>query len=149
MGSDSGLSTAALKTSEPVTERHRRARAGDLVDLWAAGLALPVFAIAGWPLLGWLAGALIWAAQRVVQGVVGQKIAASREPRKIVGLTAASTMIRAWGAALAVLLIGLKNEEIGLAAALMVVALFTIYFASSLLRRWMEGGQEPGDGAGA
>lgn len=109
------------------------------VDFWAVVLTLPLFAAAGWPLLGWLAGALIWLGQRIVQVIFRQRIARAQEPRKIVGLIAGSTMVRGWGAAIAVLVVGIVSERVGLSAALMIVGLFTVYFAASLLQRLMAG----------
>ena len=37
------------------------------LDLVVLALALPVFLLAGWPMLGYAAGAVAWLAQRAIQ----------------------------------------------------------------------------------
>jgi hypothetical protein len=48
---------------------------------------------------------------------------------------AASTLGRVWLIALSVLIVGLVEREAGLAAALLSVALFTLYFGGRMLDR--------------
>lgn len=100
-----------------------------------AGLALPVFLIGGWPLLGWLAAVVIWAAQRLVQGVIQRRVDAADDPRTVVGLTVGGMIARGWFVAISLFLIGLKDQDVGLAAAVLVVSLFTVYFATQLATR--------------
>jgi hypothetical protein len=59
----------------------------------------------------------------------------------VVGYTAGGAIARGWLAALAVLVIGiLAGDEVGLSAVVLVLALFTIYFAGRLLDRAPEQG---------
>ena len=52
------------------------------------------------------------------------------------GLTAGSMIARGWFCAIAIFLVGIiDSNEAGLAAALLVVALFTIYFAVGMILR--------------
>ena len=37
------------------------------LDLIVLALALPIFLVAGWPMLGYAAGAVAWLAQRAIQ----------------------------------------------------------------------------------
>jgi hypothetical protein len=105
------------------------------LDLVVLLLALPVFAVAGWPMAGYAAAAGAWVAQRAIQVVVQNRAEASRNPRTVVGLTAGSMLVRAWLVALTILLVGLSDNDAGLAAALLVVAVFTVYFNVGLILR--------------
>jgi hypothetical protein len=108
----------------------------DLIVLLAA---LPVFIAADLPFEGYVVGGGAWVAQRVVQVALARRAAASEDPRTIVGFTAASMILRGWLVALSIFLVGLSNQEAGLTAALLVISLFTVYFAMQLALRPMEG----------
>ena len=106
------------------------------IDLAGLALALPLFIVAGFPIAGYLVGGGAWLVQRAIQLVVARRVAASRDPRTIVGLTAGSMIARGWFCAIAIFLVGLiDSNDAGLAAALLVVALFTIYFAIGMILR--------------
>lgn len=104
-------------------------------DILVAALALPVFLLAGWPLLGWGAAVVIWILQRLAQVVIQRRATESDDPRAIVGLTAGSMLARGWLVAISIFLVGLAEREAGLAAAVLVVSLFTVYFATQLATR--------------
>jgi hypothetical protein len=108
----------------------------DLVVLIAA---LPVFIVAGLPIEAYLVGGGAWVAQRLVQVNFARRATASDDPRTIVGFTAASMIIRGWLVAMSIFLVGLSNNDAGLAAAVLVISLFTIYFAMQFALRPMEG----------
>jgi hypothetical protein len=113
------------------------ARYGDLLLL---ALALPAFLIAGWPLLGYVVAAGAWLAQRVIQLIATRRARsrmASGDRRAALGIMGATTLGRVWLIALAVLIVGLNDREAGLAAALLSAALFTLYFASQVLHRFL------------
>jgi hypothetical protein len=134
------LSTADLRKSD---------RTGGLsgglfqwVDLFALLAALPVFLLAGLPMFGYLAAALAWIAQRGIQVVVGRRAAASDDPRTLVGLAAGSMILRSWIVAGAVFGVGIAaGDDDGLAAAVLAISLFTIYFAAQLMFRPLEDGK--------
>jgi hypothetical protein len=115
------------------------------LDLVLLALALPIFVIAGWPLLGYAAGAVAWIAQRLIAEILGRRAAASDDPKTVVGLTAGSMIGRGWLVALTIfgayLLAGSK-DAVGLAAAVLVVVLFTAYFTVSLIFRPFENHRE-------
>jgi hypothetical protein len=115
------------------------------LDLVLLALALPIFVIAGWPLLGYAAGAVAWVAQRLIAEILGRRAAASDDPKTVVGLTAGSMIGRGWLVALTIfgayLLAGSK-DAVGLAAAVLVVVLFTAYFTVSLIFRPFENHRE-------
>jgi hypothetical protein len=110
------------------------------LDLIALVIALPVFVLGDLPIAGYLTGALAWIAQRAVQVAVSRRAAATEDPRTVVGLMAGSMIARGWLVALAILLVGLGDNDAGLAAAVLVIALFTIYFTTRLVLRPFEEG---------
>jgi hypothetical protein len=105
------------------------------LDLVLLALALPVFLVADLPMLGYGAGAVAWLSQRAIQLVLNRKAAASEDPRTVVGLQAGSMIGRGWLAALIIFAAGLKDNDAGLAAAVLVIILFTAYFTVSMILR--------------
>src|SRR3954453_20081518 len=105
-------------------------------DLGLLALALPVFILAGWPLLGYAVAAAAWLVQRGIHALASTRVSrsiASGDRRAALGIMGASTLGRVWLIAIAVLIVGLVEREAGLAAALLSVALFTLYFGSQAL----------------
>lgn len=103
------------------------------VDLLALAAALAVFAIGGLPLLGYAVAAAAWLAQRGVQLLAGRRAARELRQgnrRQAMGMVAATTLGRVWLMATAVLLVGIAQRQAGLAAALLLLALFTLSFAA-------------------
>lgn len=103
-------------------------------DLGLLALALPVFALAGLPMLGYAAAAAAWLAQHAVL-VLAQRRAAEalrRGDRRVaLGSIAAATLGRVWIVTLAILLVGLLGDrEDGLAAAVLSLALVTAHFGA-------------------
>ena len=105
------------------------------LDLVLLALALPVFVVAGLPLLGYAAGAAAWLVQRAVQLALNRKAASSGDPRTVVGIAAGSMIGRGWLVALTIFAAGLSDEDAGLAAAVLVIVLFTAYFTVSMIMR--------------
>lgn len=103
------------------------------VDLLVLAAALMVFLVAGLSMLGYAVAAVVWLLQRGVQMVVARRVrdelqAGNRQ--KAMGIVAATTLGRVWLMATAVLLAGIADREAGLAAALLVLVLFTVSFAA-------------------
>ena len=105
------------------------------LDLVLLVLALPVFVLGGLPLLGYAAGAVAWLVQRAIQVVLSRKAAESDDPRTVVGIAAGSMIGRGWLVALTIFAAGLKDNEAGLAAAVLIIVLFTAYFTVSMILR--------------
>ncbi len=103
------------------------------VDLLVLAAALAVFALGGLPLLGYAVAAGAWLAQRGVQMIAGRRIeaelAAGNRQRAMATL-AVTSLGRVWLMLTVVLLGGLAEREAGLAAAILLVALFTISLAA-------------------
>jgi predicted permease len=105
------------------------------LDLVLLAIALPVFLAAGLPMLGYAAGAAAWLAQRALQVWLNRRAAASDDPRTVVGIAAGSMIGRGWLVALTIFAAGLSDEDAGLAAAVLVIVLFTAYFTVSMIMR--------------
>ena len=114
-------------------------------DLVLLALALPVFLLGGLPMLGYAAGAAAWLVQRGVQVLLNRKAVASDDPRTTVGIAAGSMIGRGWLVALTIFgayLIAGSDDAVGLAAAVLVVVLFTAYFTVNLITRPFENHRE-------
>jgi hypothetical protein len=105
------------------------------LDLVLLALALPIFLAAGLPMLGYAAAAVAWLAQRALQMWLNRRAAASDDPRTVVGIAAGSMIGRGWLVALTIFAAGLSDEDAGLAAAVLVIVLFTAYFTVSMIMR--------------
>lgn len=111
------------------------------VDLLVLGAALAVFAIGGFSLLGYAVAASAWLAQRGIQVLAGRRAAEDLKQgnrQRAMGTIAATTLGRVWLMATAVLIVGIANREAGLAAAVLLLALFTISFAAQGLSHLLE-----------
>jgi hypothetical protein len=112
------------------------------VDLLVLAAALAVFVLAGLPMIGYAAAAAAWLAQRGIQILAARRATAelaAGERQRAMGIVAATTLGRVWLMATVVLLTGLLFErEDGLAAALLVVILFTVTFAGAGLAHLLE-----------
>ena len=108
------------------------------LDLGLLALALPIFLATGLPLLGWGAAAFAWIAQRLIRDALNKRAAASKDPRTVAGLLTASMIGRAWLVALTIFGAGLAERKAGLSAAVLVIALFTLYFTVNIVLRPFE-----------
>ncbi len=103
------------------------------VDLLVLAAALAVFVLGGLPLLGYAVAAGAWLAQRGIQVLAGRRTAtelAAGNRQRAMGIVAATTLGRVWLMVTAVLLAGLAEREAGLAAAFLLLGLFTISFVA-------------------
>jgi hypothetical protein len=115
------------------------------VDLLALVAALAVFLLGGFPLPGYAVAAAAWLAQRGIQALANRRMRqelAAGNRQKAMGLIAASTLGRVWLMATAVLLVGVAERQSGLAAAVLLAALFTISFAAQGLAHLLDEGPE-------
>ncbi len=107
-----------------------------LADLLALALALPVFVAADLPLGGWGVAAAVWLVQRGLQVVLQRRADTSEDPRVVVLSIAGGAIARGLLTAAGILIAGIAmSDRAGLAAAALVLALFSIYFLTSLLQR--------------
>ncbi len=130
------MTTHALNTPTPAAEPGLGLTAIRYLDLVVLALALPLFLLAGLPLLGYAAAAAVWLVQRGIHHLASTRAEATDDPRTSVGLLAASMIGRGWLTAGTILVVGLLGaREDGLAAAVLAISLFTIYFASQMVVR--------------
>jgi hypothetical protein len=125
------LSTPATGLSEAP----RSLRALGYLDLAALVLALPLFLVAGFSMLGYAVAAGAWVIQRVVRELVQRRAAAAPDVRTSIGLTAASMIIRGWLVAFAIFTVGMRDSKAGLAAAVLFLFLFSIFFTMQAILR--------------
>ena len=103
-------------------------------DLLLLVLALGVFVAADLPLLGWVTAAVIWALWRGIEWWTERRLVDERDPKRLAGIAAGSLIGRGWLLGLILLGAGLATDrEVGLSAALLVLALFTVHFTFKLI----------------
>ena len=113
------------------------------LDIVILILALPVFLAADLPMLGYVAGAVAWLVQRAIQIVLTRKAMAADDPRTVAGIAAGSMIGRGWLVALTIFAAGMKDNDAGLAAAVLVIVLFTAYFTVSMIMRPFQKPEQP------
>jgi hypothetical protein len=106
------------------------------LDLVLLALALPVFLAAGLPVLGWVVAAVIWLLWRGIGEWSDRRAASSTSPKQTAGIAAGSMIGRGWLMALILLGSGLAaGEDVGLSAAVLALAVFTVHFTLKLVLR--------------
>ena len=108
------------------------------LDLVVLALALPVFVLAGWPMLGYAAGAVAWLVQRAIQSYTNAKAMAVERAAGVAGWVTGSMIGRGWLVALTIFAAGMVENDAGLAAAVLVIVLFTVYFTVNMILRPFE-----------
>ena len=132
-----GMSTHALSTTDPSIGL----RVLRNLDLIVLAVALPVFVAAELPILGWAAATFAWVASRAVQLFAERRAAASGDRRVAMGARAATLMGRLYLVGLTVLAAGVVEREAGLAAGILSVLVFTVYFATLFIVKPLEEAQ--------
>jgi hypothetical protein len=115
------MTAGIFSTPRPVPSRLGPTIAGGAL----LALALPVFAVAGWPLQGWLLAAVLWA------GALAFSLLLARLPGDPGNLAAAG--MRGIGTTSRALLVGIPlvavtvtNESVGVSAAVLYALAFTV-----------------------
>ncbi len=108
-------------------------------DLFVLALALPIFVIADWPLLGYAVCAVVWGAQHVVLAMTERRAAAALsagDRRRALGLVGGATIGRLWLVTAPIIVVGLiADREDGLAAAVLAAVLVTFHLVSLALTK--------------
>lgn len=120
-------STGMFSTPRPVPSRMAPILAGGSV----IALALPVFAVAGWPLDGWVLAAVLWTAALLFSLLLARL---SNDPGNLAaaGMRGIGTTSRALLVGVPLVAVTVSNESVGLAAALLYALAFTIELAVGL-----------------
>jgi len=130
------LTTHALETPKNAAEAGTGLTILRYLDLLVLALALPLFVLTGLPLLGYAAAAAAWLVQRAINALATRRAQASEDPRTVVGLLAGSMIGRGWLTAGSIMAVGLAGaREDGLAAAILCITLFSIYFPMQMILR--------------
>ena len=104
------------------------------LDLLLLALAIPVFVALELPVLGYATAAGIWALWRGIEWWTDRRLARERDPKTMAGIAAGSLVGRGWLLGLILLGAGLATDrEVGLSAALLTLALFTVHFTFKLI----------------
>lgn len=122
------MNAGIFSTPRPVPSRLAPVVAGGSV----IALALPVFAIAGWPLSGWALAAVLWAAALAFSLLLARL---SNDPGNLAaaGMRGIGTTSRALLVGVPLVAVTVSNESVGLAAALLYALAFTIELAVGLV----------------
>lgn len=110
-----------------------------VIDLVILALALPVFLVAGWPVMGWVTAAAVWAMWRGIGHWAETRAAATDDPRRVAGYAAGSMIARGWIMGITIVAAGLAiGDDVGLSAALLAIVLFTVFFTVKVTLRPFE-----------
>ena len=113
------------------------------LDLFVLLAVLPLFVLADLPFEAYLVGGGVWVLQRAIQILLQRRAEASDDPRVVAGYTAGSMIARGWLCALAIFGVGIAaGDDAGLAAALLVIGLFTVYFTVRMITRPIDAAAE-------
>ena len=130
------MTTHALQTHDNAAEAGIGLTLLRYLDLLVLALALLLFVLTDLPLLGYAAAAAAWLVQRAINAFATRRAQASDDPRTVVGLLAGSMIGRGWLVAGSIFAVGVAGaREDGLAAAILSIALFTIYFSAQMVVR--------------
>ncbi|MER3408515.1 MAG: hypothetical protein C4305_08740 [Thermoleophilia bacterium] len=112
----------------PVPARKGPALAGTVV----VALGLPVFLVAGWPLAGWALAAILWVAGEAI-ALVLHRLPLGADHLALSGVRAVAMMFRSVAVMVVLIAVAVANEGVGLSAALLYVAAYSLELALSLL----------------
>jgi hypothetical protein len=114
------------------------------IDIVIVVVTAPVIVLLGAPALGVLVAAAAWVIQRFIAIALEARAKRADNVRTAVGLNLAGVVGRSWLVALTILAVGLAGDrEDGLAAAVLTLVAFTIYFATSFAVRTLERSSAP------
>ena len=103
-------------------------------------VAAPALA-AGAPALGYAVGGVAWILGRIASAVVDKRIAEMTDFARQIGYGVASSMLRVWLLACAIIVVGVAGTRAdGLTAALVIFGAFSVYFVRSAIGQVAERG---------
>jgi hypothetical protein len=95
-------------------------------------LALPVFAVAGWPLRGWALAAILWVAAQAL-GLLLSRLSLGADNLAASGVRGVGMMFRPVAVMVVVIAVAASNPEVGVAAGLLYALAYTLELGLSLL----------------
>jgi len=109
---------------------------GRLAPVLAAGaifaLALPVFAVAGWPLSGWALAAVLWLAAEAFALLLA-RLPGSPDNLAAAGMRGIGTTSRALLVGIPLVIVTVTDQSVGIAAALLYAVAFTVELGVGLM----------------
>ncbi len=87
-------------------------------------LALPIFAVAGWPLQGWALAAVLWVASEIF-ALVLTRLPDNPDNLAAAGMRGIGTTSRALLVGIVLVIVTVSNETVGLSAAILYAIAFT------------------------
>ena len=93
--------------------------------------ALPLFLIAGWPLKGWAIAAVLWVAAQLIGRVI-RRMPLGMDNLPSAGVAAIGRMVRTITIGVVLVVVTVSDQSVGLAAALVYAAAFSVEFGMSL-----------------
>lgn len=121
------MSAGVFSTPRPIPGRLLPALAGSAVVV----LALPVFAILGWPLAGWALAAVLWGAGLGLQELL-TRLKGEADTLAAAGVMGIGMSFRAMAVGVPLVAATVSDEALGLSAALLYAFAFTLSLAISL-----------------
>ena len=115
------MSVGIFSTPRPLPSRLAPTIAGGAI----IALALPIFAVAGWPLAGWLLAAVLWAAAEIFAALLA-RLPGRPDNLAAAGMRGIGTTSRALLVGIVLVIVTVSNETVGLAAALLYAVAFTV-----------------------
>ena len=129
------MSAHALSANEPRASSDRGRDFVAWADMAFLAAALPIFLVAGLPLLGYAACAGAWIVARLLHRAFTRRAARAENPRNVAGLLVLGMITRVWLVAVAILAAGLTDRDAGLAGAVLAAALFQVYLIAVMIIR--------------
>ena len=122
-------------TPNPIPSRVVPALAGTAV----IALALPVFLIAGWPFWSWALAAGLWVAFQVI-GVLLERLPLGMDSLASAGVVALGRMLRAGGLVGILIVVTVRDSDLGFPAAILYAIAFSVELGLSVLA-YFDGGE--------
>ncbi len=115
------MSAGIFSTPRPMPSRLAPTIAGATV----IALALPVFAVAGWPLEAWALAAVLWVGAQAFAFVLA-RLAGDTDNLAAAGMRGIGTTSRGLLVGIPLVIVTVSNETVGLAAAALYALAFTV-----------------------
>jgi hypothetical protein len=115
-------------TPRPIPARATPVAAGAAV----VALALPVFAVAGWPLRAWALAAILWAGAQAL-GLLLSRLRLGADSLAASGVRGVGMMFRPVAVMVVVIAVAASDPEVGVAAGLLYALAYTLELGLSLL----------------
>ena len=122
------MSTGIFSTPRAVPGRIAPTVAGGTV----VALALPVFAVAGWPLSGWALAAVLWVAAELFAEVLA-RLPGDADNLAASAMRGIGTTSRAILVGIPLVAVTVSNQDVGISAAILYALAFTAELAVGLV----------------